>query len=109
MLVCERALWFLTVVTTEALRSYGARRVYETSLNTDGSAALRLRDRMVDLGPNELAGYRKLIEWLPTHLDATSLEAELRGTGIAGERLAHFARQLAEAGLLIHAASYPQS
>jgi len=89
-----------TVVTTEALRSYGVRRVYETNLNADGSAALRLRDRMVDLGPNELACYRKLVEWLPTRFDGAHLETDLEGTGMSGERLTRFARHLADAGLL---------
>src|ERR1700679_4124566 len=56
---------FPTMEQTE-LRNYGVPRVYETKRGDGEGVALRLRDRVVELGGKELGAYQKLAEWLPT-------------------------------------------
>lgn len=89
-------------ITTE--RAYGARRVYET-IPLDGEAvALRLSDRVIELGRKEAAFYERVAEWLPSSrpLAALALDA---GVGPAG--LERRLGQLAEAGLLYRKDSLP--
>jgi pyrroloquinoline quinone (PQQ) biosynthesis protein C len=86
------------------LRVYGARRVYETTSGEGGSVALRLRDRVVDLGAREGDAYAKLVEWLPTNRGVGELEA---AAGMDEARLSRLAARLAEAGLLYRRADIP--
>jgi pyrroloquinoline quinone (PQQ) biosynthesis protein C len=88
------------------LRSYGVRRVYETTRGSGDAVSLRLRDRMVDLGPAEHAAYAKLVEWLPTTRGVGELVA---AAGMDATRLARFAARLAEAGLLYDRGAVPGS
>jgi pyrroloquinoline quinone (PQQ) biosynthesis protein C len=84
--------------------TYGARRVYETTPGEGGTAALRLRDRVIDLGHHELDAYGKLVEWLPTNRSVGELAA---AAGMDEARLGRFAARLAEAGLLYRRADIP--
>jgi len=86
------------------LRTYGVRRVYETSRGEGDTAALRLRDRMVELGPTELDAYARLAEWLPTNRSVDDLVA---ASGMDAERLSRFAARLSEVGLLYERGAVP--
>src|SRR5262245_3521055 len=86
------------------LRAYGARRVYETTHGGEGSVALRLRDRVVDLGSKEHDAYQKFVEWLPTNRRVDALEA---AAGMDAARLSRFASALVEAGLFYRKADIP--
>jgi hypothetical protein len=87
------------------LRAFGVRRVYESTRRKDGATALRLHDRMVELGAEELAAYTKLVEWLPTTRTASDLAADV---GMDERRLQRFASRLADGGLLYRRADVPQ-
>ncbi|HEX3344516.1 MAG TPA: iron-containing redox enzyme family protein, partial [Polyangiaceae bacterium] len=89
-----------------ALRAYGARRVYETTVGAGGSLSLRLRDHVVELGAPESRAYAKLVEWLPTTQGITDLEAS---AGMDEARLLRLAPHLVEAGLLYPRADIPAS
>ncbi len=82
---------------TTLQREYGIRRVYEQTPLAGGGAALRLHDRVVELGPREAAAYARIAEWLPTTRTTQELQAEL---GLEGLRLDGYFAQLADAGLL---------
>lgn len=84
---------------------YGVVRVYETSRSNDGAVTLRLKDRAVELGEREFAGYAKLVEWLPTTRPQTEIETELAMTP---ERLARFLDVLERSGLLYRTAQIPE-
>jgi pyrroloquinoline quinone (PQQ) biosynthesis protein C len=87
------------------LRSYGVRRVYEATPGQD-AVALRLRDRVVELGSRENEAYGKLVEWLPTVRPVAELSASV---GMDEARLSRFAAALAETGLLYRRADVPAS
>src|SRR5262245_54227574 len=88
------------------LRTHGVRRVYETTRAGDGTVALRLHDRVVDLGSKEKDAYDRLVEWIPT----TRAVADLtRTTGMDEARLSRFASALVDTGLLYRRASLPET
>jgi pyrroloquinoline quinone (PQQ) biosynthesis protein C len=76
---------------------YGLRRVYDTTPTPDGGAALRLKDRVVELGRDERAAYTKLAAWLPTHGPDANAP---RALGVDEGRLARMLARFEEAGLL---------
>jgi pyrroloquinoline quinone (PQQ) biosynthesis protein C len=86
------------------LRNYGVRRVYETKRGDGEGVALRLRDRVVELGGKELGAYQKLAEWLPTIKPVGDLAA---ATGMDEARLKRFAAALTETGLLYRKQDVP--
>jgi pyrroloquinoline quinone (PQQ) biosynthesis protein C len=86
------------------LRNFGVRRVYETTKGDGDAVALRLRDRVVELGPREHAAYTKLVEWLPTNRAPSELTA---AAGMDEARLARFASALVDGGLLYRRADIP--
>lgn len=87
------------------LRTFGIRRVYETTKGDGDSVSLRLRDRMVELGAKEHAAYKTLVEWLPTTHKVTDL---VQKSGMDEGRLGRFASALAETGLLYRKAEIPE-
>jgi pyrroloquinoline quinone (PQQ) biosynthesis protein C len=92
-----------------SLRQYGVRRVYETTPHEDGSFALRLSDRVVDLGKREHDLYSKIVEWLPSTRDAAQLQAEL-GSAIKDEQASlRLFETLKESGLLYDRSKIPAS
>jgi pyrroloquinoline quinone (PQQ) biosynthesis protein C len=86
------------------LRNFGVRRVYETTHGDGDAMALRLRDRVVELGPKELDAYNKLVEWLPTTRTPADLAA---ASGMDEARLSRFASALVDTGLLYRRADIP--
>src|SRR5438105_2185642 len=97
----------LALTTGEARRSvlymqeirqeYGFRRVYDATPTSDGAMALRLKDRVVDLGRLEWTAYQQLANWFPTVHSIAELEQE---SGLSQERLARLCHGLCQAGLL---------
>ena len=86
------------------LRNFGVRRVYETSKGDGDAVALRLRDRVVELGPKEHDAYTKLVEWIPTTKPVGDLVA---AAGMDEKRLERFAAALADTGLLYRRQDIP--
>jgi pyrroloquinoline quinone (PQQ) biosynthesis protein C len=80
--------------------------VYETTRREDGSAALRLKDRLVELGVEEVRAYHAIVALLPTERDARELS---RVSGMDERRLSRFAELLCEAGLLYRRKDIPPS
>jgi pyrroloquinoline quinone (PQQ) biosynthesis protein C len=78
--------------------------VYETT-PADGGVALRLKDRVVELGRREFELYQKVAEWLPRNLTAEPP----RELGLDGPRLDKLLASLVEAGLLYRRADGPAS
>jgi pyrroloquinoline quinone (PQQ) biosynthesis protein C len=64
-------------------REWGLRRVYETTVAGD-AIALRLADRIVELGPKEAGLYDRVAAWIPSNegLDALQRAAGLDGAGV---------------------------
>ena len=87
-------------------RQYSARRVYETTSNQDGTYALRMSDRSVDLGQREFGLYTKIANWLPTVRTQAELETELGMDSASVERLL---KTLEETRLLYSHATLPAS
>jgi pyrroloquinoline quinone (PQQ) biosynthesis protein C len=85
-------------------REYGIRRIYEDNPGADGATALRLHDRVVELGPREAALYRQVVEWLPSNGSAELLTAQ---TGLPQAELERLLTQFAQAGLLYRLADIP--
>src|SRR5512146_2860482 len=83
---------------------YGVVRIYETSRSKDGNVILRLKDRAVELGDREFAGYTKLVEWLPSARPQADIETELAMTPA---RLERFLDMLERSGLLYRTARIP--
>jgi thiaminase len=69
------------------MRQYAVRRVYEVTPAPGNSYALRLSDRVVDLGADEYGFYNKLTEWLPTNHELSHLETALKMDTAAMKRL----------------------
>lgn len=86
--------------------THGVRRVYEATPQGGGAVALRLKDRVVELGPREIEAYRQLVEWLPTRREGGALVAV---AGLDEPRLWRLADRLCEAGLLYRRADVPAS
>jgi len=86
------------------LRTYGVRRVYEATPGEGDTIALRLRDRVIELGTRENDAYGKLVEWLPTNRKVAELTA---AAGMDEARLGRLASALADAGLLYRRADLP--
>src|SRR5262249_12985311 len=87
-------------------RRYGVRRVYDTTPGADGTLALRLSDRVVDLGPREAHAYLTLAGWLPTGNTDAQLAAELDVDAAGLERIFG---ALERAGLLYRKTNIPPS
>jgi pyrroloquinoline quinone (PQQ) biosynthesis protein C len=85
---------------------YGARRVYDTKRLADGSVALALDDRTVEIGAKEHAAYTRLVEWLHTRNGEADLALQ---TGMDVPTLTRFAAQLANTGLLYRMSELPDS
>jgi thiaminase len=92
----------MTTNTTES--AYGTHRVYETTLLEDERVALRLSDRVVELGRREKELYERIAAWLPSSRPLQPLALELGIEPAAVERLLG---QLAEAGLLYRKDALP--
>jgi pyrroloquinoline quinone (PQQ) biosynthesis protein C len=88
------------------LRSYGLRRVYDAVAAPDGGVALHLKDRVVELGPDERRTYARFAEWLPTHGEDSEVA---RALGLAPTRLAQTIARFEDAGLLYRKADVPAS
>lgn len=75
---------------------FRAKRVYEvTRLN--GVAALRLNDRVVELGEQEFGWYQKVVSWLPSVRGTSDLSREL---GLDEAKVPKFVEALEASGLL---------
>ncbi len=85
--------------------TYGICRIYETSKLNDGAAALRLKDRVVELGDKEYSAYSRVAEWLPALRTVEALSDEVQ---MDGPRLGRFFHKLTEAGLLYPRADIPE-
>jgi len=85
---------------------YGVRRVYETTRVGDGAIALRLKDRVIELGQKEFSAYARVAEWIPTNRTAEQIQGEVE---MDGARLERFLAKLADAGLLYRRADIPAS
>jgi pyrroloquinoline quinone (PQQ) biosynthesis protein C len=85
-------------------KDYGLRRVYETTPGENGARALRLSDRVVELGPREFDLYTRLASWLPTQQPEEAFCAQ---TGLDRARLGALAGKLTEAGLLYRRGEIP--
>ena len=83
---------------------YGLVRVYETTKTADGNHSLRLKDRVVELGPKEYASYTKFAEWLPSNRPQADFQTELAMTEPKFER---FVEGLARAGVVYKTAAIP--
>lgn len=83
---------------------YGARRIYETLPAEGGAFAVRLRDRVVELGAREFTLFSKLSEFLPSNRSDGDLQTEL---GLDDKRLGRLLAQLEQAGLLYQRANLP--
>jgi pyrroloquinoline quinone (PQQ) biosynthesis protein C len=94
----------VAIMEQTRLRDFGVRRVYETTQGEGDATALRLRDRVVELGPKELDAYTKLAEWLPTNRPEADLVAS---SGMDTGRLSRFASALVDTGLLYRRADIP--
>jgi pyrroloquinoline quinone (PQQ) biosynthesis protein C len=81
---------------TSIQQTYRARRVYETK-RSNGTATLRLNDRVVELGEREFGWYTKVADWLPTILGTAALSQDL---GMDEAKLPRFLDALAKSGLL---------
>lgn len=91
---------------TSPQREYRARRVYDTTPAGDGNFAVRLKDRVIDLGQKEFDAFRKVTQWLPTQRSYDDFAKEL---GMDEGRLARFLAKLEQAGLLYKIAEIPKS
>jgi pyrroloquinoline quinone (PQQ) biosynthesis protein C len=85
-------------------KEYGLRRVYQTTPTESGTRALRLSDRVVELGPREFDLYTRLAEWLPTQQSEEALAAQ---TGLDAGKLEGLAAKLTVAGLLYKRSEIP--
>jgi pyrroloquinoline quinone (PQQ) biosynthesis protein C len=93
-------------IVSTLLDEYGLRRTYDATPAEDGATALRLSDRVVDLGPREHAAYVKLADLLPTNKGRAEVAAEL---GMDEAELARFVAELAGVGLLYRAEDVPSA
>jgi len=84
-------------------QEFGIRRVYETTSKGEG-VAVRLSDREVDLGKQELALYEQVAERIPTVKAQKDVAAEL---GMDEARLRRLLAALEGAGLVYRADSIP--
>jgi pyrroloquinoline quinone (PQQ) biosynthesis protein C len=87
-------------------KAYGLRRVQETTPSENGSKALRLSDRVVELGPREFDLYARLAAWLPTQ---ETEEAFCAQAGLDGAKLGALAEKLAQAGVLYRRSEIPET
>ncbi len=85
---------------TSVQQQYRARRVYEVT-PTQGGVALRLNDRMIELGEKEYGWYQKVAEWLPSVRGVADLSRDL---GMDEARVPKFIDALARSGLLYQVA-----
>jgi pyrroloquinoline quinone (PQQ) biosynthesis protein C len=86
------------------MRQYSIRRVYEVTPASGGASALRLSDRVVDLGAAEFALYNQLTEWLPTTREVSDLEKTLKMDEAALKRLF---KSFEDAGLFYQSEQVP--
>jgi pyrroloquinoline quinone (PQQ) biosynthesis protein C len=75
---------------------YRAKRVYEVT-PSNGGAELRLNDRVVELGQQELEWYQKVVSWLPSVRPVDALSRDL---GMAEAKVPKFIEALERSGLL---------
>jgi pyrroloquinoline quinone (PQQ) biosynthesis protein C len=90
---------------TSIQQTYRAKRVYETT-RSNGTLALRLNDRVVELGEKEFGWYRKVADWLPSTRAASALSQEL---GLDEAKLHKLFDTLASAGLLYRLEDIPKT
>src|SRR5215471_5306677 len=75
---------------------YRSKRIYDTK-STRGGVELRLADRIVELGEQEYAWYRKIADWLPSVRGVADLSREL---GMAEAKVPRLMEALVQSGLL---------
>ena len=85
---------------------YGLRRVYEVNALSGGGKALRLGDRIVELGAREHELYAKVAEGLAARRAVADWEREL---GLRGTELEKLFTRFSEAGLLYPRATLPKT
>lgn len=90
---------------TSIQQTYRAKRVYETT-RSNGTMALRLNDRVVELGEKEFKWYRKVTEWLPSVQGTGALSREI---GVDEAKLPKFIDTLVKAGLLYRLDDMPKT
>jgi pyrroloquinoline quinone (PQQ) biosynthesis protein C len=88
----------------EIRNEYGLARVYETRRQSDGNVMLRLKDRGIELGNREFAGYAMFAEWLPGTRPQRELELAI---AMSPDVLARFVDQLERAGLVYKTSRIP--
>lgn len=91
---------------TPVQQQFGLRRVYETTPREDGGRAVRLSDRVVELGRREFDMYSKIAEWLPMVKPAEDLQRDL---SLDGSGVGRFVEKLAKAGLLYRKSDIPKT
>jgi hypothetical protein len=89
----------------DVLSNYAAVRVYESKKSEGGKVALRLKDRVVELGEKDLRAYRALLSYLSSNETDEDLS---RGAGMEQPSLLRFAGKLADAGLLYKRSDLPE-
>ena len=78
----------------------------EVTAGANGAYTLRLNDRVVELGQDELTSFRKVVDWLP---GIRSAEAASQDLGMDEARLTRFPDALENAGLLYRVDQIPES
>src|SRR5450755_2377527 len=81
---------------TPAQETYRTKRIYETK-QLPGRTEIRLNDRVVELGDQEFAWYKKVAEWLPSIRGIADLSRDL---GMDEAKVPRFLEALEKTGLL---------
>ena len=89
----------------KAQKHLGQRRIYDSKLSNDGSVALSLSDRIIDLGKREFVLYKKITAWLPSNRDIGSLSKE---TGLDIAAIERLLKSLENSGLLYNHDQIPE-
>src|SRR5690242_1786328 len=84
---------------------YRCKRVYEVT-SPSGGRALRLSDRVVELGEREYGWYQKVADWIPSDRGVADLSREL---SMDEAKVPKFIDALADAGLLYKIGDLPKT
>jgi pyrroloquinoline quinone (PQQ) biosynthesis protein C len=88
---------------TPAQETYRTKRIYETK-QLPGRTEIRLSDRVVELGDQELAWYQKVADWLPSVRGVAELSKDL---GMDEAKVPRFLEALEKTGLLYRVEKVP--
>ena len=88
---------------TPAQETYRTKRIYETK-QLPGRTEIRLSDRVVELGDQELAWFQKVADWLPSVRGMAELSKDL---GMDEAKVPRFLEALEKTGLLYRVEKAP--